>query len=187
LIHFNSRAGRLAFPVPGRYTIRGEYFGLGPARKLSPSDVAIEITAPDARDQVGAAVFSRRGIADSPFGLSADAGVRDQLWNLASRTRPPWTWFAPPSIFGLYSQFFLAWDTVRQATKPNDYAAAIRLMSEADKPGFQLRPEVLLYIAQWSKEIAGASAVAPYLERLRRESPESCAAFEAETLIMNTR
>jgi hypothetical protein len=195
LIHFNSETGGLAFPAPGRYTIRGEYFGLfgeeyfgsfsGKPRP-APSDVAIEITAPETRDQAGAVLFSQRGIA-GPLGLSVDAGVKEQLWNLASRTRPPWTWFAPPSIFGLYSRFFLAWDTVRHATKPNDYAAAIRLMSEADKPGFQLRPEVLLYLAQWSKEIAGASAAAPYLERLRREFPESCAAFQAETLIMNTR
>jgi hypothetical protein len=59
-IHFNIATGRLAFPVPGRYTIRGEYFGFPSVKPPPRADVAIEITAPNAQEQAGAAVFSRR-------------------------------------------------------------------------------------------------------------------------------
>jgi hypothetical protein len=176
-VHFNSGTDRLAFPVPGRYTIRGEYFGLGPFKpRPAPADVAIEITAPNAQEQVGAAVFSRRETGRFVAGLSKNASVINQLGNLASQT--------PPTVFSLYSRFFLAWHVLQRVPdKPMDYPGAIRLMREADTPGFQLLPDVLFYLARWSKEIAGAAGAAPYLERLRREFPDSCAAFEAQTLL----
>jgi hypothetical protein len=176
LIHFNYRTDGPAFPVPGRYTIRGEYPNyLSVKRRPAPADVAIEITAPDAPEQAGAAVFSRRSTADFLSGTSDDAGVRNQLGNLASQT--------PRSVFSLYSRFYLALHTARRyPDKPVDYPGAVRLMSEADTPGFQLLPEVLLHLARWSRQIAGASGASRYMERLNREFPRSCAAFEASLL-----
>jgi hypothetical protein len=56
-------------------------------------------------------------------------------------------------------------------------------MREADVPGFPWLPDVLLSLAQWSRAIAGASGAASYVERLRREFPDSCAAFEAQELL----
>jgi hypothetical protein len=173
LVHYDYGRNMLAFPVPGHYTIRAEFVGYfsSPLRPLTAT-ADLDVVAPGAAELAAAALFARKETADFVSGFSMSPVVEAQLNRVSNE---------PSSVFGLYAKFFLAqYASSSYSGKSPNYLLATRLLNEAAKPEFQLTSDALLRIVMWSKRVRDAAAATAAFERLRREFPESCAAFDAE-------
>ena len=176
LIHFNHGTNALAFPVPGNYTLKVEYTGfLSVEPRPATVEIAIEVVANDREDAEAEALFSRSSTGDFLTDQSRNPDVIRQLIDLIANR--------PDSLFSLYARFFLALHEARDfPDKPRDLRAAVDLMSGADQAGFQLQPEVILQLGDWTWFLGDAVAGFAFLDRVIADFPGSSAAAAAGAL-----
>lgn len=176
ILHFNYETNRLVFPTPGNYTIQAEY--TGPFSKnlgLQPVEVRIKVVSASPADEGAADLFSRKEMASFMNGTSGDEATIQHTKDLI--------YDYPQSLFSVYARYYLAMYMARDLSgKPPDLEEAILLLRDADKDGFQLQPEVLMYLGQWSWELGLTAEASDYFSRVIKMFPDTVAGRTAKEM-----
>ncbi len=165
-IFWNYAKNTLAFPQEGEYTLKVEYLGFISTTDPSPAEILIKIIPNTPSDKKWEEFFSQKETMDFLNQFSADSATFQRLENLIKKY--------PKSAFTSYGKFYLAHqETLGYHNKSPDFEKAIELMKQADVKGFQLQPEALFYLAQWSWQLGRPEDAFGYLDRLIREFPDT--------------
>ena len=175
LILYNFGTRKLAFPTPGRYTIRCEYLefssiGVNPA----PATVAIDVVA-DPAEIEGSILFSRQDVASVVAYGKRDATALNALADFAGSH--PDSRLTPYAIYALALVRAMRIDH----TKP-DYTGAREMLQQVLKPGFSLLPQALIKSASLSVSLGLVEDARKDMNRLIQQFPETASAQTARQL-----
>ena len=165
LLFYNYEKNTLFFPQPGDYTLKVEHLGYISLKHPEPAEIKIRIIPNDAaNDKKWEEFFSQKETIDFLDQFSWDMQIGRRLEDLIRKY--------PQSLFAPYGCYYLAHQEAAEFSgKPPHREKAIELMKKADVKGFQLEPEVLFYLAQWSQDLGYSQEALNYLDRLAKEFP----------------
>ena len=174
-IFFNYEKNAIAFPQAGEYTLQVEYLGYISVASPPPAEILIKIIPNTPSDKEWEEFFRKKETLDFLNQFSADSATFQRLENLIKKY--------PKSAFTSYGKFYSAHqETSEYHNKSPDFEKAIESMKQADVKGFQLQPEALFYLAQWSWQLGRPEDAFGYLDRLIREFSDTPIAQSAAAL-----